>query len=331
MREMLKYGLRLMLFAAIAGLLLSVVNAVTEEPIAEQIAAKVKAAREEVIGKYDFFPVEADLSEYPLISGVYAAGSLETPAGYVFELDSKGYAGTVSISLGVNTSGAITGVSVSNHSETKGLGTSDEKPFLTAFYGMAASPEKISGVDAMTGATISSNAVKNALAQALAFSEEVLGIKGKSDPYLAYVEEPDSEMIVRKAISQMLPGSTTSKLDLFEGYRTLNALYFATDDDGETLYVYRATATTESGRTHLLIALDENGTVRSAAVESYDENIIYLIDSIEHYLAAVEEAGDVEGVDAISGATYSCDAIAENVREAQTHLKTYLAEGGEMP
>ena len=153
MREMIKYGLRLMLFAAIAGLLLSVVNAVTEGPIAEQIAAKVKAAREEVIGKYEFFPLEADLADYPLISGVYAAGSPDDPVGYVFELNGKGYAGTVSISLGVNASGAITGVSVSNHSETKGLGTSDEKPFITSFYGMAASASKVSSVDAMTGAT----------------------------------------------------------------------------------------------------------------------------------------------------------------------------------
>ena len=329
MREIARYALRLMLFAAIAGLLLSVVNGFTEGPIAAYVAEKVNAAREEVIGRHEFVPVDADLSAYPMIESVYAAESGGEEVGYVYELKNKGYGGDISLSLGVNTAGAVTGVAVSNHKETKGLGTKEEKPFLTSFYGIAASPKKAQDIDGMTGATISSNAVKNAVAQALDFSEKELGIAGKSDPYLAYTEAPDTETIALKAISQMLPGVACEKLDLFEGYRTLNALYFATDEAGEKLYIYRATATTDSGRTNLMIALEEDGTVRSATVESYDENIIYLIDSIQRYIESLEGVRDVSTVDAVTGATLCSNAIAENVREAQAHLRSYLAEGGD--
>ncbi len=328
MRDVWKYALRLMLFAAAAGLLLSVVNAVTEEPIAQQLAAKVNAAREEVIGRHEFEAIDADLSAYPAIESVYTAKSGEDVVGYVYELKGKGYGGNISLSMGVNTAGAVTGVSVSNHKETKGLGTSAEKRFITSFYGMAASPEDALAMDGITGATISSTAVRNAISQACAFSEDELGIPGKADPFLAYTETSDADAVTLKAISRMLPGTVCQKLDPLSEYRTLNDLYFAKEPSGETLYVYRATATAESGRTILLIALEEDGTVRSIAVESYDENIIYLIGSMQRYIASVEGVRDVSAVDAVSGATESCDAIAGNVREAQAHLAAYLAEGG---
>ena len=328
MRDVWKYALRLMLFAAAAGLLLSVVNAVTEEPIAQQLAAKVNAAREEVIGRHEFEAIDADLSAYPAIESVYTAKSGEDVVGYVYELKGKGYGGYISLSMGVNTTGAVTGVSVSNHKETKGLGTSAEKGFITSFYGMAATPEDALAMDGITGATISSTAVRNAISQACAFSENELGIPGKADPYLAYVDAPDSETVTLKAISGMLPGVTCEKLDPLSEYRTLNDLYFAKEPSGETLYVYSTTATTMSGRTNLLIALEEDGTVHSAMVESYDENIIYLIDPIQKYIDSLTGMRDVDTVDAVSGATLCSNAIAENVREAQAHLAAYLAEGG---
>ena len=73
MRETVKLGVRLMLFAMVAGLLLAVVNAVTEEPIALNERLKADGARIAVIGDYAFEPLDTDTSAYDAIRGVYAA------------------------------------------------------------------------------------------------------------------------------------------------------------------------------------------------------------------------------------------------------------------
>lgn len=175
MRETVRLGVRLMLFSLVAGLLLAVVNAVTEGPIARNQQAKVDAARVAVIGEYDFAPVETDLSGYDAILGVYAAldGDGQT-AGYVYELSNRGYAGPVTLSLGLK-DGAISAASVSGHTETKGLGTADEAPFLEQFRGLTPADDAL-GVDAMSGATVSSDAVREAVAQALSHARDVLGV-----------------------------------------------------------------------------------------------------------------------------------------------------------
>lgn len=179
MRETVKLGIRLMLFALVAGLLLSVVNAVTEEPIAKNKEAKVNAARVAVLGDYAFEPVETDLSGYDQILGMYAAkDEAGNIIGYVYEMNAKGYGGSISLSMGLK-DGHVSSVSVSNHSETKGLGTSDEPDFLERFVGLEADPDKALAVDAMTGATVSSNAVRSAVSQALMHAHDELGLSAE--------------------------------------------------------------------------------------------------------------------------------------------------------
>ncbi len=186
MRDTAKLAIRLMVFALASALLLAMVNALTKDTIAENERAIVNAARQSVLGEYEFKQVDTDLTDYPDIIGVYAGYDGDQIMGYVYELKSKGFAGMVSMSLGIDASGAITGVNVTNHKETKGLGSADEKPFLASFVGLNAAYESdgagatanegassdiagtaIEGVDGMTGATYSSNAVKNGAAEAL--------------------------------------------------------------------------------------------------------------------------------------------------------------------
>lgn len=174
MRETVKLGVRLMLFAMVAGLLLAVVNAVTEEPIALNERLKADGARIAVIGDYAFEPLDTDTSAYDAIRGVYAALDEDgRTVGYVYDLVSRGYGGDVVLSVGVK-DGAVSGVSVASHTETKGLGTADEAPFLQSFLGLSQTDEA-QGVDAMSGATVSSNAVRGAVAQALAHAHDALG------------------------------------------------------------------------------------------------------------------------------------------------------------
>ena len=164
-----------MVFALVSALLLAVVNAMTKDTIAEnEIIAKNKA-RAAVLGDYAFEQVDTDLSAYSTIQGVYAGYDGETIMGYVYELKSKGYASTpVSISLGVDLTGKIVGLNITAHAETKGIGTDQQIPFLASFIGLSAegSPaDTVAGVDGMTGATYSTNAVKNGVQEALSHFE----------------------------------------------------------------------------------------------------------------------------------------------------------------
>ena len=169
LREAVGLGVRLMLFALVAGLLLAVVNAVTEGPIAQNERLKADGARIAVIGDYAFEAVGADTSGYDAIQGVYAAlDEGGQTVGYVYELASRGYGGDVVLSVGIR-DGAVSGV---------GLGTADEAPFLQRFLGLTQAGEAES-VDAMGGATVSSDAVRGAVAQALAHAHGVLGAGGE--------------------------------------------------------------------------------------------------------------------------------------------------------
>lgn len=171
MRDTVKLAVRLMAFALVSALLLAVVNALTKDTIAENERIAINAARAAVLGDYVFEKVDTDLSGYATIQEVYAGYDGDTVMGYVYEIKSKGYASTpVSISLGVDLSGAVVGLNITAHAETKGIGTDAQVPFLASFLGLSATgsaAETVAGVDGMTGATYSTNAVKNGVEEAL--------------------------------------------------------------------------------------------------------------------------------------------------------------------
>ena len=171
MRETSRLAVRLMVFALAAALLLALVNAFTASCIEENTREKINAARREVIGDYEFVDAGADIGDLEYVTGVYMAMDGDACAGYVYELESKGYGGTVYLCAGVSPDGIVTGVKVSAHSETKGLGSDAEKKFMDGFIGMEAAAGSGMDVDAMSGATVSSNAVKNAVDEALTHFE----------------------------------------------------------------------------------------------------------------------------------------------------------------
>lgn len=138
MRETVKLAIRLMAFALVSALMLAVVNGLTKDTIAKNERDTVNAARAAVLGDYDFEQVETDLTGYPTIVSVYTGTDGDRIVGYVYELQSQGFAGPVSMSLGVDASGTIVGLNVTNHMETKGLGSADEGPFLQSFLGLSA-------------------------------------------------------------------------------------------------------------------------------------------------------------------------------------------------
>lgn len=120
---------------------------------------------------------------------IYRARKGGAPAGLVLEaVAHDGYSGDIALLVAVRADGTVSGVRVTRHRETPGLGDyidirkdkHKDAPWITQFnaLGLQQVPEakwrlrKDGGrFDFMTGATISARAVTNAVARALAFAD----------------------------------------------------------------------------------------------------------------------------------------------------------------
>lgn len=182
MREIIKLGIRLMLFTLIAGLALGGVYVLTEEPIAQQTIIKDDAARKAVLPGVDAFEemtgdalvAAQSASTSASLTQAYAGYKGDAKAGYTFKLLVKGYGGNVELTVGIDTEGVVTGVSIGTHSETPGLGAKATDPsFLNQFVGKTEAvtvvktpPQKANEVQAISGATITSRAVSSGVNEA---------------------------------------------------------------------------------------------------------------------------------------------------------------------
>jgi electron transport complex protein RnfG len=189
-----KNCLALLLITLVAGFALACVNEVTEQPIADAENQARLDAYEVVFSGADFVDENAlGLSSYIpqgncTVDDVLTAKDKDgNTIGYVMSATSpSGYGGDVTVAVGVSCeTNTITGFTVLSHSETAGLGarcTEDE--FQAQFAGKSASGiSYVKGggattdteIDAISGATITSNAVTEAVNAALDFYNNALG------------------------------------------------------------------------------------------------------------------------------------------------------------
>lgn len=131
----------------------------TAPVIAAGEVAAADAARRGVLPEGDSFTkLEAALPD-----GVTEAYQADNGTGFVFTSQAKGFDGAVTYVIGMDADGNITGINMFDHNETPGLGTKIGEPdYLERYYGDT-DPD---AVDAVTGATRTSNSLKNSLKQA---------------------------------------------------------------------------------------------------------------------------------------------------------------------
>ena len=182
----------LTLIAAIAGVALSGVYSMTKDTIEEQKLLAEAASYKEVCPDADHFEssdaAKAKLEELAganwgsdygatrineAFVGRDAAGNL---AGYALSVSSKGFGGDVTMALGLTPDGAVNKISFTELNETAGLGMrANEDSFRDQFIGRTGSVTYgEDGVEAMSGATVTSTAVRNCVNAGLNFFETVL-------------------------------------------------------------------------------------------------------------------------------------------------------------
>ena len=106
--------------------------------------------------------------------------------GWGVRVKPRGYGGPIQMVVGLERDGKVSGVSIITMNETPGLGTkiSDEE-FLAQFtsWSSATIDEDAKGIDAVTGATKSTNGVKKGVVAAAHLYEEILvGLDGGEGP-----------------------------------------------------------------------------------------------------------------------------------------------------
>ena len=109
----------------------------------------------------------------------YASGALSITAGYndsglvgyCVEVQAHGFGGLMTAVVGVNTNGEVTGVAITSHQETEGVGTDAmTQEYLDQYVGKSGTIRTAgdNSVDAASGATATSEAVTACVNQALA-------------------------------------------------------------------------------------------------------------------------------------------------------------------
>ena len=171
----------LTLICLMSGTLLAWVHRVTEEPIREAKRRQTLAALAKVLPPHDNQPDQHTVTlkdaEGEPERLVYVATQDGSFAGAAWEMTTdQGYGGSIRIMIGVNREGKVQGIEIlPGHRETPGLGAKiADNDFKAQFAGLSVRDTvwRLSGdggaIDAITAATVSSEAVVDAVAAGLA-------------------------------------------------------------------------------------------------------------------------------------------------------------------
>ncbi len=199
MKNSIKAVLTLTIITIIAGACLGYVYELTKDPIAAKtLEAKMNAYR-------TVFPEAADFKEdaslntdsaAPILSEegfkdetvnecLLAVDQSGNPLGYVMSVTTaQGYGGDITISMGISNDGTLNGIEILEISETAGLGMKADTPEFKGQFkdknvsrfnytktGASAEYE----IDALSGATITTNAMVSAVNAGLAYAESLVG------------------------------------------------------------------------------------------------------------------------------------------------------------
>lgn len=184
MREMIKMVIVLTVLSSLSGGLLAALKNTTEERIDSQVLKFVKgpAIKKILEGASndpvsDRFSIEIEGAERNFFVGVYDGKA----RAVAFETKASGYGGEMGVMVAFDVeTDKIMGVSVTTHNETPGVGATVETntDFKNQFSGLPADAnpnvkEDGGGINAMSGATITSRAVCTAVGKATDFYQQM--------------------------------------------------------------------------------------------------------------------------------------------------------------
>lgn len=179
-REILRMVVALFAISLVCSAILGAVNAVTKDKIAAIEAETRAAAMREVLPEAAAFTdVFASLTDEfkaeNAVTGIFEATAADgSAAGYAVMAAPRGFGGEIVMIVGVGADGTVTGVVITEMSETAGLGAKAGDPaFLSQYAGKDGSISVVKGaaeenqISAITGATVTSRAVTEGVRAAI--------------------------------------------------------------------------------------------------------------------------------------------------------------------
>lgn len=258
-------------------------------------------------------------------SGVQAAVKADT--GWVIQASAKGFGGQVPVIVGLDADGAIVGVSFPKNSETDGFGAklyqegNEEAAALAASLVGKSGEVAIGDVDAISGATISSKAVVEAVNTALScYNEVALGQAPAADEGSEGTDL--SAMSAEEARAALAPGATLTQITAPEGLTDA----WQGDDGSYVLYAEDKGYEYSTKPLNVAVGFDANGAITGVWVDVSGQTAgigdqAAGADYLGQYTGITDEAG-LDGVDTIAGATESTRGVKKAVRKC---IQAYAA------
>ena len=257
-------------------------------------------------------PEGRDFTEFKggLENGVTAAYTTGNDAGTVCSTSFNGFGGAVKLMIGVNAEGKVTGIQVMEQSETPGVGSNALTSEYLAQFKDATSAD---GIDAYSGATFTSKAVKRGVNAAIAQAEAIKS-GGSSEP-----EKSEHDRLT-DAVLKVIPGITGySEMDvaLADG---VSKVY---SDMAHTGYAVLTVTKGHHGDIKLVVGLDKEGKITGIVCISNEETIGEDALKDEKFLGQFTglSAIDDKAIDAFSGATDTSNAVKAAAASALEQFK----------
>ncbi len=171
----------LLVISVVVALLLAFTNSVTNDKIAENSRAEQNAAKKEVMKEADEF-IDLNYSKGN-VGAVYQAKSGGKECGWCVSVAPNGYGGEFDLMVGISPDFKVTGIKVVSNSETAGLGAKCTEESFSGQFAEKTTPVKVikngepsdNEIVAITGATITSQAVADGVNEAVGAIKEIGG------------------------------------------------------------------------------------------------------------------------------------------------------------
>ena len=313
-----------------------------DEPAAAAKADSAKADKAEST-KAEAAPAKSEKADEPAAAGELKDGT--------YEGTGKGMGGDVPVTVTVE-GGKIASVEVGENSETQGIGTKA----IEQLPAKIVEANGVEGVDAISGATVTSKAIFSAVEEALASDAAPVAAAGKAEPAAESAEadkaesaaesskadEPAAAAKADKAESAKAEGAKAeaapAKSEKAESAKVETKASAKSDAKSESKAASSAKDKAASSKADSaagelkdgtyegtgkgmggdvpVTVTVEGGKIASVEVGENSETQGIGTKAIEQLPAKIVEANGVEGVDAISGATVTSKAIFSAVEEA---------------
>ena len=329
MGKILRLTATLAFVSALVGLLLGAGNALTQEYIEASRDQERFRAMKSVLAADEFHLLEGRAEGSVL--AVYEGRSGGEKKGCVFVVEVRGYGGMIEMMTGINVNGIVEGKWILKQQETPGLGSrAAEPPFREQFRGRKTVRFTLgeggeNPVQAISGATITSNAVVRGVNEAVAlyrkFQDGASSPVTAEDPLSSAFKAclPADEYVPVTGYSVETPSNIEIKgvYEARSGGITAGYLFHVGSEGYYEIPIEFVVGIAEDGIVSGLKVIHEEETPGLGALvaeEEFQER--FKGKKAEPLTLGMDGDSGQNGIESVSGASYSSGAVVSGVNEA---------------